>query len=63
MKMQRNEQKNRRREKQTVGGGNMKGFVKLTKETWRFYLAVLAVSLLLVISNSLYLCSEMNLNM
>lgn len=62
MKMQRNEQfepKNRRQEKQTVGGGNMKGFVKLTKETWRFYLAVLAVSLLLVISNSLYLCSEM----
>lgn len=37
----------------------MKGFVKLTKETWKFYLAVLAVSLLLVISNSLYLCSEM----
>ena len=37
----------------------MKGFVKLTKETWKFYLTVLIVSLLFVIGSSLYLCNEL----
>ena len=37
----------------------MKGFVKLTKETWKFYLTVLIVCLLFVIGSSLYLCNEL----
>lgn len=36
----------------------MNGFAKLTRETWKFYLGVLVISLVCVISNSLYLCGE-----
>lgn len=39
----------------------MKDFVKLTKETWRFYLTALGVILLPVISNNMYVLKEMRL--
>lgn len=37
----------------------MKDFVKLTKETWRFYLASLCIALLPVISNNIYVLRQL----
>lgn len=36
----------------------MKDFVKLTKETWRFYLTVFLILFLSVICNAIYCCNE-----
>lgn len=36
----------------------MKDFVKITKETWRFYLTVFLILFLFVICNAIYCCNE-----
>lgn len=36
----------------------MEDFVKITKETWRFYLSVLLILFLFVVCNAIYICNE-----
>lgn len=38
----------------------MKGFIKMTKETWKFYLVVFAVVLFLTLCDSIFTCVENN---
>lgn len=38
----------------------MKGFIKMTKETWRFYLVALTAVLFLMLCDSVYICSDDN---
>jgi len=40
----------------------MKDFVKLTKETWQFYLTALCISLLPVVSNNIYVLKQLESN-
>lgn len=36
----------------------MKGFLRLTREAWRFYVAAFGIALILVVSNDIYLISQ-----
>lgn len=38
----------------------MAGFIKMTKETWKFYLTVFAIVLFLVMNNTVLICRENN---